>query len=518
VVPLVCYQLLYHETNIDAIYWIALPVFCRVGESYFAYYLPYIMMVVSILLMAACYQPKVVGNASKRCSKGRSLCMSPLRKLYFAEKVAENSAQPLPSHVGEGLGVGSVLFSLIRSYRPHPLPLPFLRPDGSKRAELERKGGEGLRHRFQLKGGSEWTHHIEHSISEMSRRSQIGITLRLLLVLLLSQAVAAAMGATPGVRLVVNELMQSNIDCVMDDLNEFPDSWVELYNDGSAAAKLNRYSLGITPNADEAWPLPDKTVAAGGHILIYCDKVGDGLHAPFRLETNKDFALYLFCNGQLIDQVDGLKKQPAPNIAYGRETDGSAEWGYQLTPTPGSPNSGEVCDHDHILGLPVFSEPGRVVTNDTSFRLVLSVPEGSPIGTEIRYTINGTEPTRTSTLYSAPLTISNSQVVRAKLFCQGWLSPRAVTQSYIFFPRELTLPVISIVTDIAYLNGKQTGIFANNTGEKRVNWRRPINIEFFFDGEGTPSNLNQLCETRVAGAASRGASKKSMAIYAHKRF
>ena len=33
-------------------------------------------------------------------------------------------------------------------------------------------------------------------------------------------------------QLVINELMQSNIDCVMDDLNDFPDSWVELYNSG----------------------------------------------------------------------------------------------------------------------------------------------------------------------------------------------------------------------------------------------------------------------------------------------
>ena len=34
---------------------------------------------------------------------------------------------------------------------------------------------------------------------------------------------------------MINELMQSNIDCVMDDINEFPDSWVELYNPTDAA-------------------------------------------------------------------------------------------------------------------------------------------------------------------------------------------------------------------------------------------------------------------------------------------
>ena len=33
-----------------------------------------------------------------------------------------------------------------------------------------------------------------------------------------------------GDHLIINELMQSNIDCWMDDLNDFPDSWVELYN------------------------------------------------------------------------------------------------------------------------------------------------------------------------------------------------------------------------------------------------------------------------------------------------
>ena len=29
-------------------------------------------------------------------------------------------------------------------------------------------------------------------------------------------------------QVVINELMQSNVDCIMDDLDDFPDSWVEL--------------------------------------------------------------------------------------------------------------------------------------------------------------------------------------------------------------------------------------------------------------------------------------------------
>lgn len=40
-------------------------------------------------------------------------------------------------------------------------------------------------------------------------------------------------------QLRINELMQSNIDCLMDNMREFPDSWVELYNSSDAAVKLD---------------------------------------------------------------------------------------------------------------------------------------------------------------------------------------------------------------------------------------------------------------------------------------
>ena len=45
-------------------------------------------------------------------------------------------------------------------------------------------------------------------------------------------------------QLKISELMQSNIDCLMDDLNDFPDSWVELYNNGTTAVSLGKYKLG----------------------------------------------------------------------------------------------------------------------------------------------------------------------------------------------------------------------------------------------------------------------------------
>ena len=325
--------------------------------------------------------------------------------------------------------------------------------------------------------------------------------------------------STMQAQLVINELMQSNIDCVMDDLDEYPDSWVELYNTGNTDVKLNQYKIGVTENATEAWTLPSQTIKAKQHVLVYCDKEAKKLHTNFRLETSKGMTLYLFKSGKVTDQVTDLPKQPAPNISYGRETDSSETWGYQLTPTPNASNTSGICEHNHILGAPVFSEPGRVYANKKPITLTLSLPEGSPEGTIIRYTTDGSEPTlENGTTYSDHISLKTTKCIRARLFCDGWLSPRSTTHSYIFHDRDVTLPVISMNIDQRCLYDTVTGIIARNDASyTNYNCRRPLNIEFFFE-EGEESQLNQLCETRIAGNASRGAQKKSFAIYAHKRF
>ena len=323
-------------------------------------------------------------------------------------------------------------------------------------------------------------------------------------------------------QLIINEIMQSNIDCVMDDINEFPDSWVELYNAGSTAVNLDQYKLGITDNPDEAWQLPSRTIGSHQYFLLYCDKEDTGLHAPYRIDSGKSDGIWLFQNGKVADSVLKLKKQPAPNIAYGRKDDGGEKWGYQATPTPGKANCGKLCSE--LLGNPVFSSPGKVLKVGKAVRLTISLPEGAPEGTVIRYTTDGSEPTASSPEFSSTLMLRENTVIRAKLFCDGYLSPRSVTQSYIFFPtnRELTLPVISIATDDRYLNDPKIGIYVDGTyqsGKKNFefDWRRPINFEY-FEVDGDKSALNQLCETRIQGGATRTNPLKSLAIYANKRF
>ena len=120
-------------------------------------------------------------------------------------------------------------------------------------------------------------------------------------------------------QLIINELMQSNIDCCMDDQNDFPDSWVELYNPSDAPVSLAHYKIGTKIDKDnkpvKAWQLPNNvSVPAKGYQLIYCDKSYDKLvedlsfkaglndaeketlrlHTNFRLESGKGCVVYLF--------------------------------------------------------------------------------------------------------------------------------------------------------------------------------------------------------------------------------
>ena len=74
--------------------------------------------------------------------------------------------------------------------------------------------------------------------------------------------------------LSITEIMQSNFGGVLDYYNEFPDSWVEIYNSDDQDMDIIGYSISKVNNIDSAYTVPtDVFVPAQGYALIYCDKV-----------------------------------------------------------------------------------------------------------------------------------------------------------------------------------------------------------------------------------------------------
>jgi hypothetical protein len=321
-------------------------------------------------------------------------------------------------------------------------------------------------------------------------------------------------------KLVINELMQSNVDLLMVD-HDFPDSWVELYNGGNTTMQIEQYSIGTSNVFSEAFRLSvsELSIEPGQHLLLYCDKTTDTpLHYNFNLEAGKG-ALYLFNQSGEIVNFISYPKMPAPNIAYGRVTDGSDEWQYELTSTPGTSNSS--VGSNEVLPEPIFSVEGHLMTGGAE-TVTISMPEGVPEDTRIYLTTDGSEPIWASdndTQFT--INVDKSMVIRAKLLSNQMLPSRSTTHSYIFHPRQTKLPIVCIATDETFLYSSEKGILSNDSTDGMPNykydWRRPANFEYFNTKNGT-TVFNQNGEMAVGGNYSRTMPQKSIKCYAKNRF
>jgi hypothetical protein len=329
----------------------------------------------------------------------------------------------------------------------------------------------------------------------------------------------------------INEFMQSNIDKVRDDLQEFPDSWVELYNDSNQEVDMLNWYISDNKDYNKGWRINKSAkVPAKGYLLIYCDKSESGLHTSFRLESAKGGNIYLFDNNKNeIDAVTDIPKQPAPNIARGRTGDGGSAWAYFIESTPNQKNEGKTSNQ--VLSNPVFSRQGGIYKE--SVQVSLSLPGDIPAGvslSNIHYTLDNSEPAGNSPSYSNTLTISKTTVLRAKVIHPDYLVNRSQVHSYIITSKDLALPVISISTKEEYLQDDEFGIYCRGNGrygktgngvDYKANWnndwRRPVNFEY-FPSPSEPSALNQLGEMRISGGWSRANPQKTFIVYGHKRF
>ncbi len=104
----------------------------------------------------------------------------------------------------------------------------------------------------------------------------------------------------------------------------------------------------------------------------------------------------------------------------------------------------EVGKKTSLLPAPIFSVPGGVFTNDVT----LTLSSETPFAT-IRYTLDGSEPAAISPSYAAPILITNSTVVRARVFARGQPAGEPAVHSYLLLEPDVfdfnsNLPLVLI--------------------------------------------------------------------------
>jgi hypothetical protein len=194
----------------------------------------------------------------------------------------------------------------------------------------------------------------------------------------------------------------------------------------------------------------------------------NNLHSNFKIDS-KGEKIFLF--NKTANTVESVVVN---NLSYGwsvgRATDGAGTWGIFIDPTPAKPNTTKVYSINREPD-PVFSIPEGFY----AIKQNVGLSSGSATA-EIRYTLDGSEPTSSSTLYSGtPLAITATKVLRACCFSKGNKLPgRSVANTYFINNKAHTLPVISVITNNSNLYGN-TGIFDHWDQE----WEKSCYIEYF---------------------------------------
>ena len=230
-------------------------------------------------------------------------------------------------------------------------------------------------------------------------------------------------------QVVINEFLASNSNGTEDpDFGESSD-WLELHNVSPSALELSGWFLTDDVSLPNKWTIPSGvSIPSGGFLLIWCDGEDaslDALHTNFKLSSDgEDIALHR----PDFSLADAFQFGPqSTNVSRGRGIDGSPDWSWFNTPTPGASNNTSPAFDGVSHGVPTFSSPGGFHEEEVDLEL-------SSLSGAIHYTTDGRAPTVDDPIYASSITLDSTTCVRARVIEEGLIPGPVVTHSYFFDP------------------------------------------------------------------------------------
>ena len=294
--------------------------------------------------------------------------------------------------------------------------------------------------------------------------------------------------------------------------------WVEIYNGGSQQIDLSGYGLSDNPKRPRKWQFPQGTVIQPGQYLDIClsgtdaAQVDGAINADFAIPSEGGCTVSLANpDGRVLDAIY-LPVQYG-GISYGRAA-GESGFFYFAESTRGAANTG--AHYRARAERPQSSVQGGLFTAGDSFSVELTAPEGS----RIYYTLDCSDPTERSTLYTGPITVSGTTILRSRVYQDGLLASFIDTQSYLYdVHSEGAKYVVSLVSDMDNLASDERGIMVRGTGEIQnymQYWEREGHVEIFTtDGEVA---VSEGCGLSLHGVSSRRRPVKTFNVIARSQY
>ncbi|MDO5022345.1 MAG: lamin tail domain-containing protein [Eubacteriales bacterium] len=257
----------------------------------------------------------------------------------------------------------------------------------------------------------------------------------------------------------ISEAMSSNGSTSLGEGLPFAD-WAEIYNSTDQPVDISSWGLSDNINWPRKWQFPNGTlIMPGEYKVIILDKsVNAGrnaasLRASFALSRAGGETLTLSdSSGRVLDKL-ALPSIPS-DYSYGRSASGGGFFYFDAA-TPGLKNT---------TGFPGFSEKPVLSLAGGLYKQDISVAISVTDGSSVRYTLDGSTPTiDNSQLYTGPISISDTCVLRARAFAPG-LQPSATTTATYVMKTYYTMPVVCLTTDPDNLWNQETGMYASGEG------------------------------------------------------
>ena len=303
-----------------------------------------------------------------------------------------------------------------------------------------------------------------------------------------------------------------------DSRGGVPDEdWIELYNNTDEAVNLAGWSLSKSVGDLRYFVFPDVTIPAHGYLAVNASGTAStkkgSLDTGFKVSYTGSTVYLVDAEGMVTDAFEtGFQRA---GVSSGRAiVDGVLTRLFYSSPTKGAANAAEKGYPSYAQPAVIESSAGKLVAESHTVTITTAEKNGV-----IYYTLDGTKPTQSSTVYEGSFELTASAAVRAVVYTDGKLRSEYTTQTFLITD-EHDLNVVCLTCDPDDLFSDERGIWADGPGwtaphpHKGANywmdWEREVYFEYYETdgtlGIGFPAGIKNH------GQYSRAMEQKSVSI------
>ncbi len=248
---------------------------------------------------------------------------------------------------------------------------------------------------------------------------------------------------TTSAQVVINEYSAANYSDIADNYGEYED-WIELYNAGVSSVDLSGYHLSDRESSPTKYAIPaGVSIPAGGFLRFWCSNrntfAGTNYHTNFKLTqtTGAEDVVFADAAGTILD-IQPLNNPNQTNHSWGRSPNGAATWKIFTDPTPNASNTTPTKF--------AYAHKPNMDPNSGNYAgsVLITITVEEPNMT-IRYTTDGSFPTAAAAIYTAPINVTSTKVLRTVAYpiSTDTLASFCSTNTY-FIDETSEMPVISL--------------------------------------------------------------------------